>query len=300
MSMIGEECEQGFSLKQLEFAQKEFQRHGCRTELHALHEECNQGERDAPVIIPQEDQAWLLVVRGGVDALLTHTEWQCAGLVKSLASEEPDKHLCKKSGQGFRVMEKRQRWNLMYGDDATMRDYEHGRSTVIAFSAKPPLAAIRDAWPRMLGSGARKMVAELNVYFDVQKCGIGWHGDSERSKVAALRLGAELPLAYQWFHRQRPVGRLLTFSLRHGDVYVMSDRAVGRTWLREHSRYTLRHAAGSETYIRKALEAKMRKFAATDAKRALRLQAAGAKETRGLRAGKPRREHDTQTKSDKD
>ena len=85
-------------------------------------------------------------------------------------------------------------------------------------------------------------------YFD--KTGI-WksldHGDKERRKVIALRLGESMPMSWQWYHRSEQVGEPFSFVFRSGDLYLMSERAVGNDW-RKSSLYTMRHAAGAEKY----------------------------------------------------
>lgn len=56
---------------------------------------------------------------------------------------------------------------------------------------------------------ASELEAEGNYYFDIKKCGIGFHGDAERKKVVALRLcsGKCHPLHYQWFQNGKPIGK---------------------------------------------------------------------------------------------
>ena len=44
----------------------------------------------------------------------------------------------------------------------------------------------------MLGKKGENLICEGNRYFDIKKCGIGWHGDSERKKVIGLRLGEKM------------------------------------------------------------------------------------------------------------
>jgi len=56
-----------------------------------------------------------------------------------------------------------------------------------------------------------------------------------------------MDLRYQWFQRGQPVGRMLTLQLKHGDLYIMSDLAVGWNW-RHSSELTLRHSAGAPKY----------------------------------------------------
>ena len=92
------------------------------------------------------------------------------------------------------------------------------------------------------------MQAEANYYFDTRKTGIGFHGDSERKKVIALRLGETIPLHYQWFYKSEPVGsRIILNNIKHGSMYIMSEKATGYDWKKKNI-YTLRHAAGSAKY----------------------------------------------------
>ena len=53
------------------------------------------------------------------------------------------------------------------------------------------------------------LAAEGNYYYDVNKCGIGFHGDAERKRVIAIRLcsGKCYPLHYQWFLKGDPIGK---------------------------------------------------------------------------------------------
>ena len=93
------------------------------------------------------------------------------------------------------------------------------------------------------------MICEGNRYFDVNKCGIGWHGDAERKKVVAIRLGASIPLKYQWFYKSKSFGEIQEFVLDHGDMYIMSEKATGHDW-KLRSKKTLRHCAGCNKYTK--------------------------------------------------
>ena len=84
-------------------------------------------------------------------------------------------------------------------------------------------------------------------YYDISKCGIGFHGDGERKKVVAMRMGASMPLYYQWFQRSKPIGKRVKIDLYDGDMYVMSEKAVGFDWLKKIIP-TLRHATGCDKF----------------------------------------------------
>ena len=89
------------------------------------------------------------------------------------------------------------------------------------------------------------MKAEGNRYTFGQ--GIGFHGDTERKIVIAVRLGDTIPLHYQWYFKSNPIGERCELILNHGDIYFMSEKAVGCDW-RRRVIPTLRHAAGSSKY----------------------------------------------------
>lgn len=103
--------------------------------------------------------------------------------------------------------------------------------------------AVTDRFVEFFGEKAQNLKGEGNYYYDVTKCGIGFHGDSERRKVIAIRLGASIPIHYQWFQRNLPTGNRMIFPLDDGDIYVMSEKAVGTDWKKKID-FTLRHATG--------------------------------------------------------
>ena len=145
------------------------------------------------------------------------------------------------------VKAKHARHNNVIADFEQSPDYENKAGTVVAFARFQYHELLRKVLRTWLNQPATALVAELNYYFDVGKCGIGFHGDGERDIVAGVRLGEatkHMPLFYQAYHQGAPVGKLTTISLQHGDVYVMSHVAVGTDWKRRKV-VTWRHAAGN-------------------------------------------------------
>ena len=91
-------------------------------------------------------------------------------------------------------------------------------------------------------------VVEGNRYYDLKKTGIGFHGDTERVVVICLSIGGwNYPMRWQWFKDGMPIGNSIDIHLNSGDVYIMSEKAVGADW-KLRSKYTLRHSAGAEKY----------------------------------------------------
>jgi len=57
-----------------------------------------------------------------------------------------------------------------------------------------------------------------------------------------------MPFHFQWFQNSKPIGTRIKLILNHGDMYIMSEKAVGFDW-KKRKIPTLRHAAGSEKYL---------------------------------------------------
>ena len=195
--------------------------------------------------LPKAEAAVLLVIRGGVNFLL-----QSPSGADDLLVEQQALTTDKKAYMRGRVVNKLARHNLCFSDEAQEPDYEVGQGRVISFDTVPLLQTIRRRLPDFFGEQSRDLQCEGNYYYDITKCGIGFHGDGERRIVVAARLGESIPLHYQWFHHSSPIGSRIVIkpSLQHGDMYCMSSKAVGTDW-RKSSILTLRHAAGSLKFL---------------------------------------------------
>lgn len=173
-----------------------------------------------------DHKACVLVVRNYVE---NHES-----LFDTLSSLEWDK----KAFMRGRVVNKIARYNLCFADFAQEADYENKRGTVVDFSTLPEMQKLRKSLEEIAGV---TLVAEGNLYYTTKKCYIGYHGDAERDVVVGIRLGCTQNLNYQWYQNSKKVGCEYTITLHSGDMYIMSDKAVGKDWKRRIIP-TLRHA----------------------------------------------------------
>ncbi len=159
-----------------------------------------------------------------------------------------EQNALKKDTKAFmygRVVNKKARHNLCFSDFDQKADFENKKGTVVNFNKLPLTRKIREAIPKIINNDiVRNLQCEGNYYYDVNKTYIGFHGDSERAIVIAVRLGASFPLHYQWFYDGEKKGDRYEKMLNHGDMYFMSEKAVGQDW-KKSSKYTLRHATGN-------------------------------------------------------
>ena len=235
MQAIGEMAKSGLTEKELEATRVWFETSGKKCEMFDL--------RDLlPVEVRKDaEPAFLLVVRGGADVLGTTAD--------ALYTEQKSLTWDTKAFMYGRVVNKKARHNLCYSDFAQEAKYEEGKGTVIPFTELPNLAMIRKSLWEITGEKLMGLQCEGNRYYDVKKTYIGFHGDTERRIVVALRLGADFDIHYQWFQKSKPVGEFFTTTLHHGDVYYMSEKAVGFDWKKK-TKFTIRHAAGSAKIVK--------------------------------------------------
>lgn len=234
---------QGFHHADLEQIGEKMRSIGATVDLYDLNrnEENEKGEQN-------DEKASLLVIRNGVNIILNdvgmdeqkynHTE---------MFNEQASLNVDKKAFMYGRVVNKNARWNLCFDEKSNDPDYENGKGRIISFENVPITNAIMSSFPTYFGEKACDLKGEGNYYFDLQKCGIGFHGDSERRKVIAIRLGGSLDMHYQWFKDGKPVGDRIVVPLNGGDIYIMSEKAVGTDWKRKKI-FTLRHATGCKKF----------------------------------------------------
>jgi len=214
----------GFTIEELEAGAKKF---GNKAEMVYL-------EYDGY-------KAAVLILRGGVNAILGK------GSVNKMLKEEDGVNYDKKKFMYKKVVNSDARYNICFAEKSREPDYENGKGRLIGFDEVPLLKKLREKLPDYLGEKARGLNAEGNKYYDVKKCGIGWHSDLERKKVVCVRLGAKIPLCYNWFLKCMPVGERIELSIDNGDIYVMSEKATGWDG-RKRKIPVLRHSAGCEEF----------------------------------------------------
>lgn len=234
MQRIGRIAREGFHLSDLSQMKDWFTRRGCICTLIDLTTAIPEGS--------YRGEAYVMVVRKGLDVLLSDympgRPYTSDDFFQEQDRLEKDTKVLDKG----RVVDKIARYNLCFGDVSQEPSYEEGKGRIVAFKDVPLLSHVRTKLGEILGDKGRNLVAEGNYYYDISKCHIRYHGDSERKKVIGIRVGATFPLYFQWYIGWRPFGNRIDLQLSHGDIYIMSEKAVGTDW-RKSSIPTLRHAA---------------------------------------------------------
>ena len=274
MQKIGTLHDNGYSIEKLEQIQTKLNGYGLTTEMVDLNVGFDVGFEPAKV----------LVIRRGAQFILGE---ETAGLI----AENDSLPMDKKAFMKGRVVNKVARWNLCFADEDQEPNYNDGKGRVVSWGHIPKMARIRQViseWTEdVLLNG------EANYYYDISRCGIGYHGDGERRKVFAVRMGETMSLYFQWFQRSLPVGNPFELVLNDGDMYIMSEKAVGFDWLKKITP-TLRHSTGCPKFtgingvvvVKKSKkeieEEKAQKLQEMEAKKAQKLQEMEAKKAQKL------------------
>lgn len=215
-----------------------------------------------------DDQARVLLLRRWVQVMFEDTTVQ--DIYKELIADTWDAEYLDKNKYRIEIvdgvetkvrgkrMNKRARTNLCYVADREQEpDVWKGKGRIVDLKKKTALNLAVDRLRSMIEAGlieiGSKTKVEINVvegnrYYNLKTTGIGFHGDTERVVVICISIGCDnYPMRWQWFKDGMPLGNPIDITLNCGDVYIMSEKAVGADW-KLRSIYTLRHAAGANKY----------------------------------------------------
>jgi len=240
MQIIGKPCMNGYTLSDFNTIIADLTKKGIITKLYDLR----TGLQGLSEYLTSTE-AYLLVIKNGVTHLLKGTNKTEEDLYQEHINLKWDTHALMKGS----VKNKKARYNLCYSEESQEPDYASGKGRIVAFGELPLLNTIRQRLPEFFGEKANELVAESNLYYNINYNGIGFHGDTERRIVIAIRAGNEFPFRYQWYLNSEAIGTHIDVKLQAGDIYIMSEKAVGSDW-KTRKIPTLRHAAGCDDYIK--------------------------------------------------
>lgn len=240
MEKIGELHHRGYSLETLEKVRSRLEGEGVECEMISLHTALEEEEEE------KVEEAYVLVIRRGVQHILKTEDTR--EMMEENDKLKMDKHALMRG----RVVNKHARWNLCFADEEQEPEYEKGKGRIVSWKHIPLVSRIRQVISEWTSSD-ELLNGEANYYYDIEKCGIGYHGDGERKKVFAVRMGASMPLYFQWYKYSKAIGFRIKVELGDGDMYMMSEKAVGFDWLKRNVA-TLRHATGCEKYTRNPVQ----------------------------------------------
>ena len=252
MKMIGEKLGpgQGFNLNDLITIKKSMKSIGVDSNIVDLSEFLQEYLEKQDETIPVAEKAYILVMKGAATGLVQRKISTTITQLDMFNEQTTRLKYDKQALMRGRVVNKHARWNLCFDDESCTADYQKGKGTIVAYKEVPLMKAVRDQFNELFGPKAADLKVEANYYYDTTKCGISWHGDSERVKVIAMRLGyVSMPIHFQWFYKNKPIGERITIPLDPGDMYIMSEKAVGTDWRTSVKFPTLRHATGCQKFL---------------------------------------------------
>jgi hypothetical protein len=238
MQKIGELAEEGYSLEDLTdiknniLYDRQWPEKGVEVEIVSLKELSGLGDG-----VPD---AHVLLIRNGVEYLTKRPHNEVHSSLEKLNWDT-------KAFMYGRVVNKHARRNLCFANNTQEPCYEKGMGRIISFE-DPSVKCLKTARSTLQEITGDILFAEGNFYYDVEKCGIGYHGDTERKKVVALRTGYGQPIYFWYYKNGERVGNRIKIDINEGDAYIMSEKAGGSDWKKKNI-YTLRHAVGAPKFV---------------------------------------------------
>lgn len=190
------------------------------------------------------NEAAVLLIRGAVNHILGSKAGADDMLREQQALAYDDKHYSAWAG----VQNSKSRKNIVFGNEHCKRSDDWKQGT---WSEVPLFSRLRAKLPSFFGSKTVELNGEGNLYENPKLCGIPYHGDRERKIVVGISLGNTATLRFYWRAPQSesPCSTPFDFKVKHGDIYVMSEKATGwDVWNKRN--YRLVHAAGGDSFIK--------------------------------------------------
>ena len=243
MEILGKKASEGMSCELLKEAKTKAEADGYVCTYFDLKELGLSEEKER---YERADEAGVLIIRDVLGKFGATKE----GLMKEMKNIDCDKKYY--DVRRSKVLNKNARHNVCFDYRDQEPDIANKKGRIVNINSLKNLKSVISNLYLYFGDEAKGLIAELNHYYDVNKCGIGFHGDTERRKVICVRLGESFPLHYYWYENSKRVGQRITLpQLNEGDMYIMSDKAVGYDWkLRKNNRLTLRHSAGCAKFTK--------------------------------------------------
>jgi len=106
------------------------------------------------------------------------------------------------------------------------------------------LNRLRSALPNFFPSGIESLATDAYKYFEPNKNGFSYQGSRQ---VICVNLGHSLKVDFHWFHKGNPEGKPFHASMEHGDLYILSTKAMGADWEKK-GVYSVQHAMGAQRF----------------------------------------------------
>ena len=181
-------------------------------------------------------KACILVIKNGIELLMESTD--AAKLYKEQEQVRYDGRFFDKN----KVKVRRAHKTMLFATEGRNASDDYTQPSVTAFSEVPLANKIRTSFQTLLGDRA----ADLNVngtkyHTSVYEKGddgksmknpsnMGWHGNDNCKIVVGVCLGASASLSFIWRlpgSQKNLTDTRVTIPLTHGDVYVLSEKAIG-------------------------------------------------------------------------
>ena len=225
---VGKNAKNGFSIAELRKMCIDFGKKGFECEwidLNAAMPPCH--------VLINTPKAAVLVIRKGVSWFKSEAD----DLLLKLKSLQWNEQVWLK----HKLVKNPMRRHLKFGE----KQYVSDEGLVVALKACPDIMKIRDSLNEMYSYRSVNFEVEGDHYYDMERCGRDSFGDWDKRMLVGLQVGATMKMAFTWWYQESKFSTPVEIELHHGDIFVLSDKAVGHDIHRK-AIATLKRTCGSQ------------------------------------------------------
>lgn len=231
----------GFRVDELESVRQLFESEDYPCQLINLSQRANL---IAITLSSTPEPAWILVIPNGIEAILSAVKVKA----KDIYDEQNALQVGERAMEYGLVVNTNARYTLCLEDTGKAPEPLNSKAAIIGLNQLPLTKYVRSKLTAYFGSNAKDLRCQGNYYCDLAHGGVGFQAETQSKKVIAVYLGAPIPLYFQWFKQGKAVGERIKLLLKHGDMYMMSEKATGCDWNTQ-TIYTVQHVLGCDKYL---------------------------------------------------
>jgi hypothetical protein len=112
-------------------------------------------------------------------------------------------------------------------DEAQEPNYEQGQYRVLSYNELEDLKVVKNNVNKIVNQN--NLLCKGDYNYNHEKLKLKYQGGKVNNMIC-IHLGDPIQLSYKWFFSNKAVSESTGFTLNHGDLYIMSEKATGHDY----------------------------------------------------------------------
>lgn len=115
---------------------------------------------------------------------------------------------------------------ISINNEAQEPNYEQGQYRVVSYNELEDLKVVKNNLEKI---AKHHLLCRGDYNYNHEKLKLKYQG-GKVNNMMCIHLGDPIQLSYKWFFSNKPVSESTGFTLNHGDLYIMSEKATGHDY----------------------------------------------------------------------